>query len=670
MQSETSHLSLRSQRLAQMPIPTDPTEVTSSRNARPRPKSQKKGTSKKDRDAAMHRWPHVLSRDKQRAAYFAKLAYDNATRNDEWKQEASFAALPKANKQYLQAHVYPFQTEVYGLQNAHDVVGRAASKRHKNKWVRWTMGNIERTNPKNAAHDNDVLIITFPGTDANNPHDLVTDVDAKKVPLKRYGHRPVKVHEGFQDRFEDARKTVDGILEQARQASKDGKLPRNIQVMGHSLGGALAQLCVLYLQQDERAKHSKIQSLVFDAPPLGDKQLAKFFRNKDQYNFHRKDSPVARARGGLSLTQRQYRDLGLHSPVKNIEIDYSPESKAMLEAMDKVEAQKKKGLVARGMSDLVGGVGNKVLGKYGGVVMPWVTYPLDAYSGKQSLKEAVTELAILKAKNALVKVFSPHDIKGFAFGHDWQHTADKASHNHDFAFGLTPAERELRSATTDGNIRTHGLPSTIRLSHEDEVLPSMALSILEGAPHWSKKLKTAAGAVRAGATNALKAAEEYAMEYRPPPGSWAHQDPLQRAQMQLNPKYPMSGLPEDIRRFDNALDHYTTKLVETTEDAVCRMPMGVVNCVKATARGARATARKVAASTAADRRLYESRAQQAQELQDRALMDWMSSQHPPTRTVFRQPARNRPAQPPAETSGSGSQIQLPHLGRRQRGSGS
>ena len=481
---------------------------------------------------------------------------------DDWNQEQHWQKLPRKDQQYLQeGRVRPFTTWSYELSRADDAT-EAFHAGGNRKWVRWTVGEIERTNPANKTprHQqkdlNDALIITFPGTDAENIKDIMTDLKARKEQLDGYESKgKIEVHKGFQQRYRDARATIHQILEQvAAEDGRDGKLPRNIQVMGHSLGGALAQLCVLDLQQHPLARHSKIQSLVFDAPPIGDKNAAKLFKNKEQYNFHRRDSPVAFAKdGGLTPT---YKRLGLYSPVKDIEIDYSPESRALRQQMDADEKKLtwKTGAAMGSRAALK--LGSDVLpavGGWRGMAAKFALDALDSCTGmsKQNTADIAATWAKLKGKNKLARFATPHAMLAFAFGTDWQHTADRAYRPYNFqqdrrsqmpefkgkgkySFGLNSYERGSMSEATRGKTvrSSQGTVGSILLSEEPEAADGyenrvFAFGDLVGTA--VKRAKTHAGDVAQHAKGYAKALQDIALEHPPAgvryPRTWPDRDP-------------------------------------------------------------------------------------------------------------------------------------------------
>ncbi|KUJ82595.1 lipase [Microbulbifer flavimaris] len=98
-----------------------------------------------------------------------------------------------------------------------------------------------------------VLVLCFRGTEMN-AWDIVTDL---KFSLEPFGERG-RVHRGFREAFERVRASIETDLR------KQGQLP--LFIFGHSLGGALAQICTKELNHRGNGA-----TYVYGTPRTGDR---------------------------------------------------------------------------------------------------------------------------------------------------------------------------------------------------------------------------------------------------------------------------------------------------------------------------------------------------------------------------------------------------------------
>ena len=177
-----------------------------------------------------------------------------------------------------------------------------------------------RTNPANRAKE--TVVVTFRGTTPAS--DWQSNLDSRLVRASGVGERGYlnhEVHGGFRQRWKDAAPAFYDLLGQVKEdwKAKHGNEPMpEIRLVGHSLGGAMAQMAFLDMQSRPEWKSTKIRTFAVDAPPIGSKSLEKYFQPGYHFNFTRADSPV----GPVGRFKDIYQKLGLHGPAQEVPIIY------------------------------------------------------------------------------------------------------------------------------------------------------------------------------------------------------------------------------------------------------------------------------------------------------------------------------------------------------------
>jgi len=112
------------------------------------------------------------------------------------------------------------------------------------------------------AENKDVLLIVFRGTKFDNISNIITDINGIiKIPWGNLG----TVHTGFYDAFFLAWNNFKELKNTIKNASINGK---KIWITGHSLGGALAQMCAI---QTELFEGIHVHSIyTYGQPRIGD----------------------------------------------------------------------------------------------------------------------------------------------------------------------------------------------------------------------------------------------------------------------------------------------------------------------------------------------------------------------------------------------------------------
>ncbi len=104
------------------------------------------------------------------------------------------------------------------------------------------------------------VVVTFHGT--ANLRDAATDLNALVGrDCEFLGN--ARVHAGFYNRYEEFRKEM---IEKVEECYKKTNMKPKVLVTGHSLGGALATLAALDLQQQPKAFRGRIQMITFCSP--------------------------------------------------------------------------------------------------------------------------------------------------------------------------------------------------------------------------------------------------------------------------------------------------------------------------------------------------------------------------------------------------------------------
>ena len=185
----------------------------------------------------------------------------------------------------------------------------------------------------------------------------------------------------------------------------------------------------LQLRPDIIKAHTKIQSGVVDAPALGDKGAKSLYLDPHQYNFIRKDGPIAA--GGLK--QPVYSGLGLFSPVTLLPVSYSDESRKAINAAVAEDTKR----VAQTSKDFIGPYAHTALDfAQGAVQSAGYGLPIGMASGfvfglaraalPKGKKNGTAAELLQEAKdvfgNTAVRVLARHNADAF-FGSDWNATA-------------------------------------------------------------------------------------------------------------------------------------------------------------------------------------------------------------------------------------------------------
>ncbi|MFC3393614.1 XopAP family type III secretion system effector [Brenneria rubrifaciens] len=146
------------------------------------------------------------------------------------------------------------------------------------------------------------VVLGFSGTRMTESADLLCDirgqlplahVNSLNTDLPSLGH----IGAGWQERWQfEASKTRNGeqladiLTQYAQQAQKDNKL-LSVNVVGHSLGAAVATLASIDIANFLRSKgaQGKISAYVFNPPRLGFNGIAQAYRNALAHHSHQQD---------------------------------------------------------------------------------------------------------------------------------------------------------------------------------------------------------------------------------------------------------------------------------------------------------------------------------------------------------------------------------------------
>jgi len=131
------------------------------------------------------------------------------------------------------------------------------------------------------------LFIVFRG--AKNLQDVIVDIDLKRVPLLE-NNKKILVHEGFMKQFTALKFNVINTIE------KYLKDIDTIQVIGHSLGGAVATLFASHIANYYSVK---VICHTFGSPRVGNMAYAEWFQGcvKDNVRFTKPGDPVVEMPG-------------------------------------------------------------------------------------------------------------------------------------------------------------------------------------------------------------------------------------------------------------------------------------------------------------------------------------------------------------------------------------
>ena len=122
-------------------------------------------------------------------------------------------------------------------------------------------------------NDTDV-VVAFRGTQPNRPMDWLSDGRVIHAP---WAHRVGKVHKGFYHALEAVWR--DGGDTLPKRLARHGN--RRVWITGHSLGGALAELCAARASFDPAITSIPIQAVyTFGQPRVGDNEFAELLHDK------------------------------------------------------------------------------------------------------------------------------------------------------------------------------------------------------------------------------------------------------------------------------------------------------------------------------------------------------------------------------------------------------
>ena len=129
--------------------------------------------------------------------------------------------------------------------------------------------------------DDTTILVAFRGTQPNRPVDWLSDAKARHA---RWAHNIGKVHTGFYEALDVVWKDGQGTL--PRRLANRGT--RSVWITGHSLGGALAELCAARACFDSRITSIPIEAVyTFGQPRVGDAEFATLLHDKMGVSVHR-----------------------------------------------------------------------------------------------------------------------------------------------------------------------------------------------------------------------------------------------------------------------------------------------------------------------------------------------------------------------------------------------
>jgi triacylglycerol lipase len=118
------------------------------------------------------------------------------------------------------------------------------------------------------------LVVAFRGTEPKRPMDWLSDGRVIHAP---WAHRVGKVHTGFYHALEVVWRSGQEVLPK-RLANRGN---RRVWITGHSLGGALAELCAARASFDPRITAVPIEAVyTFGQPRVGDDEFAHLLHDK------------------------------------------------------------------------------------------------------------------------------------------------------------------------------------------------------------------------------------------------------------------------------------------------------------------------------------------------------------------------------------------------------
>lgn len=129
--------------------------------------------------------------------------------------------------------------------------------------------------------DDTTILVAFRGTQPKHPVDWLSDAKAHHA---QWAHNVGKVHTGFYEALDLVWRDGQGVLPR-RLASRGN---RTVWITGHSLGGALAELCAARACFDPRITSIPIEAVyTFGQPRVGDGEFATLLQNKMGVSVHR-----------------------------------------------------------------------------------------------------------------------------------------------------------------------------------------------------------------------------------------------------------------------------------------------------------------------------------------------------------------------------------------------
>ena len=154
---------------------------------------------------------------------------------------------------------------------------------------------------KNSHGDGDI-ILAFHGT--QDMSDVKVDLNFPMMATNSIGLKEGYAHQGFLQRYMESRESITDILQLfASEIAKDKRL--NVMVTGHSLGGALAQIAAIDLNNNilpTLHKNANIELITFNAPRAFDFTAAAGFNKilgDKTIRLWRSHDPVSAVAPGL-----------------------------------------------------------------------------------------------------------------------------------------------------------------------------------------------------------------------------------------------------------------------------------------------------------------------------------------------------------------------------------
>lgn len=159
-----------------------------------------------------------------------------------------------------------------------------------------------------------VYVVTFRGTELQDPRDLQTDFNFKYSRMSRELPN-VRVHTGFL-------KTANLGIQALRVYLDAIRNDPNAEVVftGHSLGGAAATVAAAQLS-DMGIPRSKISVYAFGAPAVGDAGFERRYRDLNVWRINRPNDPVPKL---LDNTIMGFRHIGREGTLDNNQVTFGP----------------------------------------------------------------------------------------------------------------------------------------------------------------------------------------------------------------------------------------------------------------------------------------------------------------------------------------------------------